>query len=178
MPKTTRTEKNTALYRHHRGQRWHTSSLLALMAALFLFCVWLHPLRLGNASMAPTFEDHAVVVANRLEKYFRVPERTDIVWFTHEGREHIRRIVAMPGETVSGRNGHVCINGDYLLEEPYTSGETADFDAFTVPEGQVLCLPDNRSYFTGVNAAGYCLPLGDIKGLVHIKILPERNYYQ
>ena len=178
MPIQFRTEKNKPLYRHHRGQRWHMSSFIALCGALFLFCIWLHPLRLGNASMAPTFESRAVVIANRLQKFFRAPERTDIVWFTDGREERVRRIVAMPGETVSGRNGHICINGDYLLEEPYTSGRTADFEPFTVPAGQVLCLPDNRSYFTGMNAVGYCLPFDDIKGIVHIKILPERNYYR
>lgn len=173
-----RTQKNKALYRRHRAERWLTSTALALMAALFLFCVWLHPLRMGNASMAPTFEDKAVVVADRLQKYFRKPERTDIVWFTEDGTERIRRIVAMPGESVSGRNGHVCINGDYLLEEPYIGSETADFEPFTVPAGQVLCLPDNRIYFTGMSAQSYCLPLGQIKGIVHFKMLPEREYYK
>ena len=174
----SRTEKNKALYRQHRVRRWLTSTLLALAAALFLFCVWLHPLRIGNASMAPTFEDRAVVVADRLEKYLRDPERTDIVWFAEDGAARVRRIVAMPGETVSGRDGHVCVNGDYLLTEPYIESETADFEPFTVPEGQVLCLPDNRIYFTGMDAETYCLPLSSIKGIVHLKILPERRYYR
>ena len=173
-----RTEKNKALYRHHRGQRWHTSTFLALCGALFIFCLWFRPMRLGNASMAPSFEDGAVAVADRLQKYFRAPERTDIVWFTEAGAERIRRIVGMPGETVSGRNGKVCINGDYLLAEPYTEGATADFEPFTVPAGQVLCLPDNRSFFTGMSAESYCLPVDEIKGIVHLKILPERKYYK
>lgn len=173
-----RTQKNKQQYRRHRAQRWHTSTLIALCAALFLFFVWLRPLRLGNAAMVPTFEEGAVVVANRLEKFFRTPERTDIVWFTDGGSQRVRRIVAMAGETVSGRNGHVCINGDYIVEEPYIEGDTAAFEAFTVPAGYVLCLPDNRSYFTGVDARSYCLPLGKIKGIVHLKLLPDLAYYQ
>ena len=172
-----RTEKNKALYRRHRGQRWHTSTFIALCGALFIFFVWLRPLRLGNDSMAPTFEDRAVIVVDRFQKYFRDPERTDIVWFTEDGSERVRRIVAMPGETVSGRDAHVFINGEYMLEEPYVETDTVDFEAFTVPEGTVLCLPDNRSYFTGMNAESYCLPINDIKGMVHLKILPERQYY-
>ena len=171
-----RTEKNKALYRRHRAQRWLVSTLLALLALLFIFCVWLRPLRMGNASMSPCFEDGALIVANRLSKFFRMPARTDIVWFTEDGSERVRRIVGMPGETVSGRDGHLCVNGDYLLEEPYTESATADFEAFTVPQGQVLCLPDNRDFFTGTDAAGYCLAFGDIKGLVHIKLLPEPAY--
>lgn len=175
----SRTQTNKAAYRRHRGQRWHTSTLIALGFTLFLFCIWLHPLKLGNPSMAPSFEDGAVVVADRLQKYIREPERTDIVWFT-EGEEklqRVRRIVAMPGEIVSGRNGHLCINGDFLLEENYTEGDTADFAPFTVPAGYVLCLPDNRTYFSGMNVQSYCLKIDDIKGIVHLKIIPERAFY-
>lgn len=173
-----RTEKNRSAYRRHRAERWLTSTLIALSMTAFLFCVWLHPLTLGSASMEPTFESGGVVLADRLQKFFRTPERTDIVWFRESGDTRVRRIVAMPGEIVSGRNGHVCINGDYLLEEPYTEGETADFETFTVPERHVLCLPDNRTFFTGVNAPSYCLKIDDIRGIVHLKIIPERAFYR
>lgn len=178
MAVAPRTETNRAAYRRHRGRRWHTSTLIAILITLFIFCVWLHPLTLGNGSMEPGFEDGAVVLADRLQKFFREPERTDIVWFTEGDAQRVRRIVAMPGEIVSGRDGHLCINGDFLLDENYTEGETADFEAFTVPEKHVLCLPDNRTFFTGMNVKSYCLKIDDIKGIVHLKIIPERAFYR
>lgn len=59
--------------------------------------------------------------------------------------EFIKRVIALPGETVEGRSGHVYINGKEL-REPYLAGTvvTSTFAPITVPKGQLWVMGDNR----------------------------------
>lgn len=60
-------------------------------------------------------------------------------------QEFIKRVVALPAETVEGRGGHVYVNGR-LLEEPYlpSGAVTTDFPPVRVGEGQLWVMGDNR----------------------------------
>jgi signal peptidase I len=58
----------------------------------------------------------------------------------------IKRVIGLPGEKVSGRDGKVWI-GNRVLDEPYVNGVckgTQDFAAVTVPAGDVFVMGDNR----------------------------------
>ena len=59
--------------------------------------------------------------------------------------DYIKRVIALPGERVAGRNGHVYVNGHRLLE-PYlmTGATTSDFPPTEVPPGAVWLMGDNR----------------------------------
>jgi signal peptidase I len=58
----------------------------------------------------------------------------------------IKRVIALPGETVEGRSGHVYIDGRLLIE-PYLPPDvvTETFAPTTVPDGQLWVMGDNRS---------------------------------
>ena len=60
--------------------------------------------------------------------------------------DYIKRVIALPGETVEGRGGHVYING-HLLIEPYLRATvvTSDFTARTIAPGRLWVMGDNRS---------------------------------
>lgn len=76
------------------------------------------------------------VVGDLLEGVgLRTPDETDL----------IKRVVALPGETVEARGGHVLIDGRQLVEPYLPAGvTTADFGPIAVPEGHVFVLGDNR----------------------------------
>ena len=59
--------------------------------------------------------------------------------------ELIKRVIGLPGESISARDGSVVIDGR-RLEEPYLSDEvvTQDFGPLKVPEGHVFVMGDNR----------------------------------
>jgi len=79
------------------------------------------------------------------------PERGDIIVFeppTDSDKPYIKRVIALPGETVVIRNGDVYID-DTLLDEPYieegiTDCITFGCDPLTIAEGEVFALGDNR----------------------------------
>ena len=61
-------------------------------------------------------------------------------------QEFIKRVVALPGETVESREGQVYVNGKRLIEPYLPPGTaTANLPPTTVPAGQLFVLGDNRS---------------------------------
>lgn len=81
------------------------------------------------------------------------PERGDIIVFKYpedETKDFIKRVVALPGETIEIHDKVVFIDGQ-PLDEPYvrhtkhTMEPVRDnFGPYTVPEGQYFMLGDNR----------------------------------
>ena len=60
--------------------------------------------------------------------------------------EYIKRVIALPGETVEGRNGHVFVNGRQVVEPYLPAGTTTtDFPALKVPSGALWVMGDNRT---------------------------------
>lgn len=101
-----------------------------------------------SGSMEPTIMTKDVVIANALAYRARTPQRGDIVYVQNEqtnGELYVKRIVGMPGETVSFQDGYVYIDGQ-KLDEAYISDdvETNCDKTFEVPEGCYLVLGDNR----------------------------------
>jgi signal peptidase I len=61
--------------------------------------------------------------------------------------EYIKRVVALPGETVEGRAGHVYVNGRQLVEPYLPPGTfTSDFGPVTVETGRLWVMGDNRNF--------------------------------
>lgn len=59
--------------------------------------------------------------------------------------EFIKRVIALPGETVEGRDGRIYIDGR-LLEEPYLppGTVTTDFSQRAIPPDRLWVMGDNR----------------------------------
>lgn len=105
-----------------------------------------------------------------------VPERGNIVTFWSDELDKllVKRVIGLPGDTVSFSGGYVYINGQ-RLEEEYLDQQggtiSPDQSSFTVPEGCLFFLGDNRS---GSNDARYWeesyIPVGNVKARVLLAI--------
>lgn len=88
----------------------------------------------------------------RLAYVTEEPERGDIIFFyfpDDESQKYVKRIIGLPGETVSIIDGKIYINNSQTpLEEPYLKEEwtrgTGPY-VFQIPEDSYLCLGDNRN---------------------------------
>ena len=110
-----------------------------------------------SASMEPTLHgcqncQPDLVLVDKLSYRFSSVARSDVVVFDRpplappEAAELIKRVIGLPGETISGRDGRVFV-GDKALAEPYVNpacGAIADFAAVKVPAGKYFVMGDNR----------------------------------
>jgi signal peptidase I len=123
---------------------WALTITLAAAAVLILQAEVAKPYRIPTSSMEPTL--HCAkpgdgcksrvsdrVIANRLVYRFHEPERGDIIVFKappkvqgacNASGTFIKRIVGLPGETLSMRAGRLFVNGAPLAE-PYLRPATA-----------------------------------------------------
>ncbi len=122
--------------------------VVALVIKTFLFQAFYIP----SVSMEPTLKVKDRVIVNKLSYDFHDVHRGDIVVFKSPPGEEsatvkdlIKRVIALPGETVEAHNGRVLINGQ-TLEEPYLVDgvTTGEMEPHTVPAGHVWVMGDNR----------------------------------
>ena len=77
------------------------------------------------------------------------PKRGQIIGFDFGEEVYIKRVIGLPGETVSFEDGYVLIDGE-PIEEDYLDRQGITYqymtDSFTVPEGNVFVMGDNRLY--------------------------------
>ena len=103
--------------------------------------------RVDGFSMNPTLQDGEYILVNKLAYKTGAPVRGDIVVFMFPmnlQEDLIKRVIGLPGESISVRNGVVTVNGT-ALNEPYIAAAPTYDGEWTVPEGQLFVLGDNRN---------------------------------
>ncbi|HET7520959.1 MAG TPA: signal peptidase I [Candidatus Limnocylindria bacterium] len=156
-----------------RGSRRTLGCLLEIVETLVLTLViylLIHnfiaqPFEVEQDSMLPTILEHEYILIDKISPRFSDYDRGDIVvfqppaGFEQGGVPFIKRVIGLPGDTVSLRNGRVFVappNGSPVaLDEPYVrevDGQTAPTvprdpegtSEWTVPAGQYFVMGDNR----------------------------------
>jgi len=103
--------------------------------------------RVDGFSMVPTLQDGEYILVSKLSYKMGTPARGDIIVFalpTDQRQDLIKRVIGLPGETISIHDGIVKVNG-IPLTEPYIAQQPLYNDERTVPDGQLYVLGDNRN---------------------------------
>jgi signal peptidase I len=104
-------------------------------------------IRVDGSSMEPTLFSGEFVIVNKLAYKFGDPSRGDIVVFhfpRDPEQEYIKRVIGLPGDQVHISEGKVSVNNQ-LVEEPYIAVVPAYEGTWSVPDGQLFVLGDNRN---------------------------------
>ena len=156
--------------------RMHWAKELGLLVAVALLVVWpvrtflAQAYYIPSASMTPQLEVNDRVIVSKLAYDLHDQRRGDIVvfdappglpappdhasapirfirrLFQPSTQEYIKRVVALPGERVEGRQGRIFIDGKRLVEPYLPPGtSTATFAPTVVPAGRLWVMGDNRS---------------------------------
>jgi signal peptidase I len=102
--------------------------------------------RIHTASMYDTLRPGDMVFVNRLAYKFDQPGRGDVVVFdppVESTEPFIKRLIGLPGEQVTIKDGEVYINGE-LLQEPYIHDQTIPSQTLDVPQDSIFVMGDNR----------------------------------
>jgi signal peptidase I len=100
--------------------------------------------KIAGDAMEPNFHDGQIVEIEEVP--VSELQRGDVILFTvKDGKQYLKRLIGLPGETVESRAGKVYIN-DKVLDEPYIKEPAQrDFPARTVEVDRYFVLGDNRN---------------------------------
>ena len=140
--------------------------------------------RVKGSSMLPTLRTGQWLLVSRLDYRLGSPRRGDVVICHYPGRymdrwklirqSFVKRVIALPGETVEIIEGVVYIDGA-PLQEPYLDPARCRFrrqmPARTLGEDQYFVLGDNRDSSNDSRRIGP-LPSSMLVGRVHRVIFP------
>ena len=127
-----------------------------------------------GSSMEPNLEDGQRLLVNKVVYHLRDPHRGEIIVFQQPTGMHtdlIKRVIAIPGDTIEIKDGAVYLNGS-AIDEPYI----ADAPSYTmaekeIPKGEYFVLGDNRNNSNDSHRWG-TVPREDIIGEAWLSIWP------
>ena len=134
-------------------KEWIVDIVTAVIIAVVIL-QFIKPTIVREHSMENTLHsnDYLFVSKQTYKLFGKTPARGDIIVFhsdltTEEGQEKllIKRIIAVPGDSIYITDGVVYVN-DQPLDEPYTKdGYTSTELTLTeIPDGYLFCMGDNR----------------------------------
>lgn len=100
-----------------------------------------------GSSMTPTLASGQYVLVNRIAYLTGEPQRGDVIVLhslEDAGTDLIKRLIGLPGETISIANGVVAVNG-VPLHEPYLNAPPRYQGEWTLQADEFFVLGDNRN---------------------------------
>lgn len=101
------------------------------------------PIRVNGNSMDPTLSEGETMILNKIGLKKGI-KRFDIIVVNAGSDYIIKRIIAMPGETIAYIDGKLYINGKYM-EDKYSLSKTEDFDVVKLQDNEYFVMGDNRA---------------------------------
>lgn len=131
---------------------WIRDIIIALVIAMAIM-VFIKPMVVQEESMKPSFYDgDYVIVGRQAYNLFGDIKRGDVIVFKSEltdtnghKKNLIKRVIALPGDTIEIKDGMVYLNGS-IQDEDYIAevGTSGEMDKKTVPSDRIFVMGDNR----------------------------------
>jgi len=128
---------------------WTRDLLIAIGLALVIIVFLYQPVKVEGTSMAPLLSDQERIFINKFVYRFEPIQRRDVVVFWYpldRSKSFIKRVIALPGESVEIRQGIVYVNG-HAIQEPYVPPQyedMSDFGPMRVPKDSYFVMGDHR----------------------------------
>ncbi|MES2668648.1 MAG: signal peptidase I [Patescibacteria group bacterium] len=156
-----------------------TFVILAVVIVVPIRLYVAQPFVVEGESMAPTFDSGDYLIVDQLSYRLRDPERGDVVVFRYPNDEsvfYIKRLIGLPGETVSVEKGVTRITkadgAELILDESYVVSEDETYTlSRSLGEGQYFVMGDNRPKSSDSRTWGV-LPERDLMGRAYLQLLP------
>jgi signal peptidase I len=154
-------------------------TLILALAIFFLLHSTVQNFIVVGSSMQPNFQEGERVVANKVVYKLHEPERGDVIVFhppgNHQQEDYIKRIIALPGETIEVNEGVVYVDG-LPLDEPYIKQPPSyTYTVETVPDNEYFVLGDNRNN-SNDSHTGWTVPRENIIGKAWLSIWPPSEW--
>ena len=140
-----------------------------IVVAVILFRSFIAtPILVKGRSMYDTLKGNEMMILNKLAKI----DRYDIVVVDEEDDSDyiIKRVIAMPGETIYCIDNEIYVN-DKKIKDEFAYGETEDFEKITLKKDEYFVMGDNRAISKDSRIIGP-VKKKDIKGTTKFIIFP------
>ena len=123
-------------------------TVLAALVIAFAIRTWgFQTFQVSGTSMLPTLHTSDRVLVNKLAFLFAKPRTGEIIVFQSPvapSQDWIKRVIGVPGDTVSIKNNVVYINGKRYPEPFLKYRHSINVSPIQVPPGYLWVLGDNR----------------------------------
>ncbi len=142
--------------RLQNGVEWLGVVVIAIAVALIVKLFVIQAFSIPSESMVSTLQVNDRVLVNKLSYDAHDIHRGDVVVFErppgmtsapNDPEDLIKRVIALPGETIEAHGGTVFINGRQLIEPYLAKGTRTDNldQPVVVPKGKIFVMGDNRT---------------------------------
>ncbi len=146
-------------------------------AILYLYVMQVSVVR--GSSMEPTFHDGDRLVVDKLTYLLSDIDRFDVIVLrapNQRGMDFIKRVIALPGESVQIREGRLYIDGRETSQEFLMSHSSDTFGPKVVPEGEYFVLGDNRPYSNDSRSFGF-IKRDSVRGKIRVRFWPLDHFH-
>jgi signal peptidase I len=131
-------------------QLWVRDFIISVMASFFIITFLYQPVKVEGTSMQPELRDQDRLFVNKFAYDFEKISRGDVVVFYYPRdlqKSYIKRVIALPGDTIRIDDGRVYVNGQSIDESyvPKRFQDVRSMAAIVVPPGQYFVMGDHRS---------------------------------
>jgi len=125
---------------------------------LVVYLFFAQPHQVNGQSMVPNFQNGEYLLTDKISYRFGDPKRGDVIVFhapdsancpEGTGCDFIKRVIALPGETVEVKDNAIYVNGT-KLEEDYIP-DTFIIQAGAYTQGRVVMLNEGEYFVSGDN---------------------------
>lgn len=127
---------------------WAKAILIAIIFAFLLKSFVFSTSVVEGESMDPTLSNGERIVFNKFIYLVGKPDRGDVVIIKRPFKNYVKRIIALPGETIEMRNHILYINGveyEQLYINKEAQEKTGNFGPYAIPEKNYFVMGDNRA---------------------------------
>lgn len=158
-------------------------ALVVLVIALGIRHFVAQPFVVSGESMVPTFQNKNYLIVDELSYHFKTPARGDVVIFHPPGQPkgiyYIKRVIGLPGETITVKGGVVTITNTehpegWILSEPYISAPTTLNTTKEIGDEEYFVMGDNRPFSSDSRTWGV-LPKANIVGRAFLRLFPLKS---
>ena len=152
----------------HEIKEWIYTVAIALVLVVVIRAFVLDTRVVPTTSMVPTIMPGDRLFVEKITYRFQGLERNEVIVFKPPAQsglkdDLIKRLIALPGDTVEVKNGKLYVN-DIAQEEPYLAEPIQyTMKKIRVPPGKIFVLGDNRNRSYDSHEWGFA-DAGSVKG--------------
>jgi signal peptidase I len=158
IPATNQKSKSSVI----AAMAWLRDLMLSVLIAVLVILFLYRPVKVEGTSMMPGLLDQERLFINQFSYRFGLGDikrgDTVVFWYPEDTtKSYIKRVIGLPGDTVSVQDGSVYVNGK-KLEEDYVPEEYRDdrpYGPRTVPANEYFVLGDHRISSNDSRAWGF-----------------------